>query len=122
MKSLTLIAALFLVACSSSLKPSDVKNAFKSLPIKSVEDMNEGTGRPNGPIEKFAFFDTRYSKMVTVGFYTDNATANQTKTLLDGLGPMADYNFIHKNVLVVIPREFKPEHAEEYRTALTQIR
>lgn len=126
-----LVFAFLIAACGSSANPksADVKKAFAGLPGVSITDVTERDsttiGRPNGPKEGFVVTDRRHpNAVVQVVIFDTPEMATERKKMLDDIDRQlagTGYNIAHKNVLLIIPADFLPGEADEYRRALTKV-
>lgn len=140
MKYPILFSLIVLLLCGSvfAQKASDVQSAFEAAKLPIVDlvvytdetDPNDFLGRPNGYIAKFSWYDSRVAEKAespdcTVEIFANKSDLNRRKKyierLSDSLPVLGQYMFVHKNILLRLPRDLTPAQAKEYADALLKI-
>lgn len=121
------------------LKAEEVMNAFKkaNLPIEKEvvfteeDDPNKLLGRPNQYSGKVSWNDKRVEAltpeqrdMTIEVFKSDDDLENRRKyveTVTKSMSALAEYQYVHKNVLLRLNHKLTPKQAKEYENVLKSL-
>jgi hypothetical protein len=124
---------------AKGLTLADVQAAFEkaSLPMSGIvaydeeSDPNDQIGRPNGYVAKASWYDERMERQsaspdCTIEIFANARDLTLRKRHLDQVyktSPiLSTYVFIHRNVMLRLPKALLPKQAAGYETALKSLK
>lgn len=131
-------AASTVFSQTKELAVADVKKAFEKAELSMTElveyddetDPNDQIGRPNGYIAKISWYDSRMEKVsetpdCTVEVFKSVKDLELRKRHIDqmyeAMPILSSYLFIHKNLILRLPKDLTPKQAAEYEKALKSL-